>query len=395
VTRIAQIGSTRGDDPRQRLPRHRVYGPLSSLGDLIIRLGLVAIGIMLLYISSIIATGALARFPVGPGGIVMSAADQEQFRHIVEGALLILQIAVAAVVFCAILRYHDVDGVAWGIGAFGLLCWVGIPYLVKVTMRGAAPENLLPARISGEFVQTGLPLLVVWGAWVALSAAVNVVRGLRVPRGDRAPKAKRTAKVAATPRPSMLRRCWELSRCRDYLQQSCPAFQEKRPCWKRGSGCFCDPHLAKQLLDRMDRSSRGEVIAAVTTQQRMQQVAKQAAAFQAKRAGAAGAPRCGDCPIYVEHQDYKYRAVAWLAYPAAALLIVFFRRSIHVAYVAAMTWLEKAVGMLQLLPSTAPRDSAEGLLNSPLEWVIIGILSVLLVSYFLRFIEHAIFSWKV
>lgn len=118
--------------------------------------------------------------------------------------------------------------------------------------------------------------------------------------------------------------------------------------------------------------------------------------FQTKGVKEKGKAPCKTCPIYLEHQDHKYKTIAWLAYPVAAVAIFLAYPWIHQVYVWAVMGLEKVMSAVRILPPSArPGDVPDWVLQSHVEWLIILCIGLLVVSYLLQFVEYAIYEWKI
>jgi hypothetical protein len=184
-----------------------------------------------------------------------------------------------------------------------------------------------------------------------------------------------------------MRRCWELHFCRTSLRANCPRFLESATCWRKRSGCYCDQGLATQLLTGVGANARAKVAEELEVAQRRARVRSQRQQKQQAR--------CGECPLYLEHQKYKYRVLSWFAYPAAAgligLTIGFIRNGYH--------WVEVELGSVltqfQILPHPLTDKPIEQAAWLSAENAAILMIGVLLVGVILQLTELAIFRLKL
>jgi hypothetical protein len=189
-----------------------------------------------------------------------------------------------------------------------------------------------------------------------------------------------------------MRRCWELHYCRGSLRDNCPRFLSGVSCWKKGSGCYCDQGLATRLLDELGAKARAEYAEELESGRSRAQRARPTSRKSLKKQGKK-AP-CGECPIYLDHQKHKYRALSWLSYPLAAGIVGFSAEHIRLGY----EWVEATLGSLlaklQVLPhSISYRPYHEASWFSA-EGAAVLLVGVLLLGVILHIMEFAVFRLK-
>jgi len=290
------------------------------------------------------------------------------------------------------IRHYDSEASGFVVLVSGIACWGVLPYLVGagVSEASAAPLQDLGQSLITSFQASGGALMILGLLRVVIGRVV--LRSL--PRGDARLPASRfaAAEIAsqrAAERPSPMRRCWELQFCRGSLRSNCPRFLEGISCWKARSGCYCDQGLATSLLNVVGARSRLEVAEEFEAAQRQTQAL--ASSRRAVQKGKRPRPPCGECPIYLEHQTYKYRVVSWFAYPAAAAIIGFTLVHINTGY----DWL---VTKLQWLGVPIDRTGQGDVYYLP-QWlsfqnVIVILVGILVVGILLHIIELLIFRFK-
>ena len=103
---------------------------------------------------------------------------------------------------------------------------------------------------------------------------------------------------------------------------------------------------------------------------------------------------CGECPIYLEHQKYKYRALSWLSYPAAAVVVGFAYHRIRAAYQWVDWEMSEILSGMQVLPETltdTPLEAASWLTAENAAVVMVGVITV---GIILQLTEVAVFRFK-
>jgi len=172
----------------------------------------------------------------------------------------------------------------------------------------------------------------------------------------------------------LLMPCWETPYCREFLRDFCPAYNQRHSCWKVGGGCLCDEAIVNRLLEQT--SVRGTET--TTSMKRMTQL------MQKKR-------DCKHCPIYKEHQRYKYQLAAPFV-PIFVIAIFWFGRGgIHYHYLNTAKFFDHLLSNLAYIPMGTGRVFTT--LATPwLETIILVILALFLVGILLHLLEYFVFS---
>ena len=92
--------------------------------------------------------------------------------------------------------------------------------------------------------------------------------------------------------------CWQTHYCRPAVRELGPRFTENTPCWRRKEGCFCEEQIALRAA-ALKEGSQGVY----------QNVRKSLDNGPRRRnlSPAEKRQRCRVCPIYAEHQRFKYK----------------------------------------------------------------------------------------
>lgn len=326
----------------------------------------------------------LGFFPIGPDGHRLTAEQQAHITQTIHVASLALTIAGSLAALLAMLRHYDSDAAVFGVAMAGAAAYLGVPMLINHHLATIGrPHNDVTLELAWAFLAFGKTALVVAGIRVIVGLFLQLVRR---PRRVQVETAKRVKGV--TSQPGMLSPCWELSKCREYLREVCPNYKDHRTCWRRKSGCACDPLLAQRLALAKDRH-----LGAVDAIEEHAQMGA-AAPEPAERRALARQGICRECPIYLEHQEYKYRTLQWFMYPLAVGLIWVFWRGINAAYHWGMDGLDRLMAGLTLLPDREQETIANQILGIDVQWLVILCLAVVLVTLLLRTLERWVFDWK-
>jgi hypothetical protein len=256
--------------------------------------------------------------------------------------------------------------------------------LIALFLYFAIPY-ILAAFYSTEGYNPGIASLIrcsqllgeIAGVLAALLAIVNIGVLIRTRLGRREiafEKEDLTARRRAFSLSRLLMPCWETPYCRDFLRDFCPSYTQKRSCWKVGGGCLCDEAIVNRLLEQT--SVRGRET--TPSLRRMTQL------MQRKR-------DCQRCPIYQEHQRYKYQLAAPLV-PLFVIAIFWFGRGgIHHHYLNTAKYFDNLLSNLTYLPTGVGKVYST--LSTPwLETAILIILALFLIGILLHLLEYFIFS---
>lgn len=184
-------------------------------------------------------------------------------------------------------------------------------------------------------------------------------------------------------------KCWQMSRCRPVIRVVCPNYIDRKTCWKRRGGCFCHRELVNYLKDAVEiRNKSGESMAAMQEMKRsMKQVSDRLK--NNKPSWRDQKERCFSCPLYDEHQEYKYRNLSWISLPVSFALVFALFYPFDLGYKIVMTYVDQLV---QKLPYVT---ESYNLANSAFEWVMLGTLSLILLTYVISLTEVVLLKWKL
>jgi hypothetical protein len=305
-------------------------------------------------------------------------------------------------VLLSLARHYRTEAVGYLAAAAGALCWYGMPILIARYAPPTAAEELQTVaqallqsfRNSGSVMFIVGVLRVVIGRIVLMtyqprSAQVTRLPGVLYGDGPAAPE--------LVGRRSMMRKCWELHFCRGSVRTTCPRYTEGVACWRKRSGCYCDHDLASNLMSSVggNASIKMQVAEELETQQRRAQELQRRLSRHQQRSKQASAKLCRECPIYLEHQKFKYRSLSWLAYPITVLIIALSANSIRWAYQWADQHVADFVKGYSFIPhhlSDQPIQMAPWISAENFAIVIIG---VILLAVVLQLTETAVFHLKL
>jgi len=196
---------------------------------------------------------------------------------------------------------------------------------------------------------------------------------------------------------SMFPKCWEMSRCRPAVRRTCPNFIAKKNCWKRRSGCFCDKGLAQYLIDtsnNLNSASEMEDIQKIALEQKekAKEINKRIE-NKKKRAWKLQKKMCHSCPVFLEHQEFKYRRNTWLSLPFTALVMVAAYPFIKKGYDIGAGFLDSKIKNVSSLPENF--NFSTDLQGSAFEYVVIGMIAIWVFSMMVALVDNIFLKWKM
>lgn len=364
----------------QRLPE-----PVRAGLEHVVLLSSVGAMLSLTYLLFIVLSGGLAAPLIGGSAL-------EQVTRNLALASRIFVWCLWIVVLAALVRHYRSESAGWITILVGLGCSFALPMVVGSRIQPTTAQALaaLGQSLISTFEFTGVLLLAVGLLRVAVGR-MAVLTGSKKMAAALAGVPQDAAAIAiarANEKPSLMRQCWELQFCRSSLRMHCPRFLEGVSCWKRQSGCYCDPNLQAELLEGTRTTGRTQIAEEL-------HAARDRTLTRSRRRKAKRRAPCGECPIYLEHQKHKYRVLSWLSYPAAAAVAGLSAGQIREGYRWVESELAAFLGTLQVLPhrlEDAPLEQASWLCAENASVVLIG---VLLVAVILQLIELWVFRLKL
>jgi hypothetical protein len=386
-----------------RKPPGRVKTPLGKgierwfpvVDNAVLLLGVIVV-LAFSYLMWMILRGELGYPLIGGTQLDKIAAGIDAGRQALLYSLWLL-------VLLAMARHYKTESLGYlAIGA-GLACWFGMPLLVSKYAPPNAAQQLqtVATDLMASFHASGVAMFVVgllriiMGRIVMMAYQPPSASVVRVP-GILGPDVPGAAPQLAG-RNSLMRKCWELHFCRGSVRTTCPRYVEGVACWRKTSGCYCDHDLASRLMSSVggNASVKMQVAEELDAHQRKAQELQRRLQRQQQRSKQAARKLCRECPIYLEHQKFKYRTLSWLTYPLTAIIIALSAHSIRQGYDVADQYVAKFIGQYSLIPhelmvrqiEVAPWFSAENFA--------ILIIGVILLAVILHLTEVAVFQLKL
>jgi|GEM_PF-2122692 len=238
------------------------------------------------------------------------------------------------------------------------------------------------------------------GIFLILIGIINVVAYLAKKFLFSEEKAKKLTHIASDETDirgvSAVPRCWEMSRCRPNVRKTCPNFIAKKNCWKRKSGCFCDKELAKYLIEtstNINAAAEMDDIQKIAIQQKEKAKMLNKKIDERKRPWKVQKKLCHSCPVYLEHQEFKYRRNTWLSFPFTIIVMAILLQWVRLGYGYVARFLDTKIKNIDSLPDNF--NLTTSLEGSSFEYVVIFLVALLVFSYMVVLVDNIFLKWKL
>jgi hypothetical protein len=347
---------------------------------------------------------AIAAFVIAAGyilyaifsGALNQAADAAQLARLARnlttmGQLMTLACLVGGVCF-VIMTIGDI-AFAVALALLGAALMFGLPVLVASNVHTEQFAYLINLWSKNA----GMAIFVV----VGLRILYEIVEQLRT-AGTRRKEKEEEEQVAGLqkakrpPKPGVWSPCWKLPYCHEAVREQCPAFKNRKSCWRYGAGCNCDPSLIERLI-------RSGALEAGKGASRASSREKTAHAAYVRSDLAADAPLkasertipCTKCPIYLDHQRQKFKIVNPIAVIATLLVLAAAYIPLRALYFQVVATISNIASHFTLGRNVDPGKWFEYLNTPALQVFFFIIIGLLALAYVLKFVEWVIFEKKL
>lgn len=290
---------------REEAPASKVAEWVLTASAMVLKIAAVVFVLDATYLTYVVLSGQLAT--AAPGATAALAF----FGRILFAA------GVLATLTLALLTLEEVY---WSLiaGAVGVVLLLGVPGMVaNAGLGGPVPEAAKVVAWWGTL--TGKAMILIVACRIIYEIYLQASLGNLRKRLKEDEIAKGRRKLVKVPKENVFAKCWQMPFCHDAVRELCPAFKAKKPCWRYGRGCNCDPDLVETLIaSRAAGPQRGA---------RDSEGAFLRAEFEVdtpKKSRSEKTIPCAKCPIYTEHQRRKFKVINPILIVLTVVLIAFF-----------------------------------------------------------------------
>lgn len=315
----------------------------------------------------------------------MSANDRSAFAYTIDVSLRAMIYSAIAVVLASIIRHFEEEPLGQMLSVLGALLFFVAPIaFAQFVPAEISKGNQILFSIVRGFRNVGVICLIPGLFLVVRNAILRIWTGISVKRvlerrwGDEEKRNK-------PKKPKIYGACWDLEFCREYVRSVCPAFKAKKPCWRLKVGCYCDEKTIMQAITNFGGKT-GQ------SQDIMHRLGLDKPGVS-HLSSAQKRSRCQRCGIYSEHQRQKYRLLSPMVFPAVGL-------ALYLNYNNISKWIWTALAntdqFMRFL--TYRMDGSNYSFTNDgniLTTLAIVWLTIIAISYSLRFIEYLVFELQV
>ncbi len=318
----------------------------------------------------------------------LSAAERFQITKIVIFACKILAYGGIACIIGAAARFYYEEVLGYLLLIAGAALYWGSAVVAGPHIQGMSPKVAELAVFAIKQLQTVGTIALALAVPFILMDLWAKLRGIS--RSPKVETPQAPAKVSEAPTSRLYLFCWQMPYCRDYLRKVCTAYDQRKPCWRIKSGCYCDENMILKVLQRSSTSKISGFD---------QRYSSASIGLAKNLTPAQKRERCRQCFLYIEHQKQKYRMISPLAFPAVIFLMWAYLKPVKELLAKALKLTDEFAGVVSFGP--AP-DQVIGnawidatTTSGIVEWLFIICIGMILLSYVLRAIEFAVFDLKV
>lgn len=370
-------------------------GPLIiTAGTYLMGAAFIAAGLGALYLLYALFSGNLA------GLATLPPADRTRLMGVVMTAGKALAGGLAIGSVCALV-------VTWGeestgyilLGGVALL-GVGVPFIYNVAGGQGAGNGPASPHVNialAQFIHAAYIPGIVGAGLSAWDIVKRLASGVK-------PKTLQTetftyggaATADARPRrTSLLAKCWEGPYCREFIRTTCPIFIARKACWREKRGCYCEEDIV---------SSAAAKVQGIQLDMAPPTISIVSGGGVANVGGGPATPirrvelshrqkveRCKHCVIYNEHEREKYKLLMPVTIVGTFLLC--FLMAVPLRH-----FVGTAFGTMDSVLAKISFDGGGSKfsgISETAEWVLVGALSLMVVSKALQVVEWACFKAKI
>ena len=380
--------------------------------------------LMKVFLVAIIATvGAFGYLLYGLfSGALAAATTTHEIRlhanQLVQSTSNILNISLAVTLVCGLLLFYENEAIAIIMLAISAFLLFGLQFLLdylssqsgNLTASDAAKATM--REIKQAAVMIGVPgvLLFLWNMIQRIRDARTGVDLADMKYGKEvAEEEVRGSLVGA------FAKCWQLPFCREGIRVKCPIYHARTKCWKQRVGCMCEENVLRLAAggDEHKPIDMTQSAGFVPIGDLIVNSEKEARPSIPTRVGPRGVriptnphltegqkrERCRNCVIYNEHQRQKYGLASPLVTIAIPILVFLNFEPLKDVLMGALTTVDKLIGHLNFNGPAATHGPSQLSMDIngslPIAAILIMALTLLIMTWALRFLEYCMFQIKI
>ena len=328
-----------------------------------------------------------------------------------------LNASLVITLVCALILYYENEALAVILLVVSALFAFGLNFLLQFIEQGQNLSAGVAAQATLSEIKTASEIIGVPGVLLFLWNIVQRIRDARVGEdlttmnyGQNAKKEEVAGAILGA-----FAKCWQLPFCREGIRVKCPIFHARTKCWKHRVGCMCEENVLRlamggeehkpvdmtqqagfvpigDLITKSEQASRPSVPTKVGPRGVRIPTNPHLTAGQKRM-------RCNNCVIYNEHQRQKYSLFSPLVTIAVPILVFLNFDPLKDMLSNGLTLLDKVVAGLSFTANKIKPGHSDLTMNIngslPITAIIIMALTLLVMTWALRFLEYCMFKIKI
>lgn len=337
--------------------------------------------------------------------------------QLVQSTSNILNITLAVTLVCGLLLFYENEAIAIIMLAVSAFLLFGLHFLLdyfssqtKLTAGPAAQSTL--REIKQAAIMIGVPgvLLFLWNMIQRIRDARSGVDLANMSYGKEVEQEEVRGSLIGA-----FAKCWQLPFCREGIRVKCPIYHARTKCWKQRVGCMCEENVLRLAVGGDDDKPIDMTQSAgfVPIGDLITKSEKEARPTIPTKAGPRGVriptnphltehqkrERCRNCVIYNEHQRQKYGLASPLVTIAVPILVFLNFDTLKELLTSLLTTLDRIVGHLSFNPAATAHGPSQLSMDVngslPIAAILIMALTLLVMTWALRFLEYCMFQIKI
>ncbi|HVK07103.1 MAG TPA: hypothetical protein VM490_26780 [Armatimonadaceae bacterium] len=382
-------------EPSERA-RSSVFGPsIYGIAIVVMNVAFIVAGLAAAYLIYGLVVGGLGDF-----GQVANADEKRRILSNIAAASKGLTWGLAVGALAAAVVFLGEETIGYVILGIAAAIGLGIPFgFTSFGGESMAPERSIALRqVFNAFVSAAYIPAGIGGLLIVRDILLRLVRGVqkkpvekeKMNFGQNAQKESRPVRL------SLLGKCWEGPYCREFIRVHCPIYHKRAACWKQRRGCYCDEDIVSTAAAKVQGV---QLDMAPDQRYNFANAAQPGSAGQPVRkivlSPAQKRERCRNCIIYNQHQTEKYQLLMPAFLIGSVVLCLAFNGLMRHYLGAGLDAIETLMGRISFLPGDPAGKVAIGRPSGTVEWVLVGAITVMVVSKVLQTLEWAIYKLKI
>ncbi len=406
---ITQAGDRRSDND--------LWQNIIDIAAKVFPLAAIAVALLYGYIFYGMFSGQLA----GTG--TQTHAEKLHAVQLIGQLSMWLNLALVLMLISSLILHYEEQGVGYIYLILAAVLAYGFKFLIEnLYGADAAKFNNSGAgkATSQELQLTAIFFAVAGVLMVARQLVVRVIEGREGADLTNVSYGK-DAKTEEVPKAIIgaVAKCWQLPFCREGVRKTCPIYHARTKCWKQRVGCMCEENVIRlaaiggsgetaKPLDANTEPTKGQGF--IPIGELIVENERKKTDTLPTKIGPRGVRiptnphlteaqkrmRCNNCIIYNEHQRQKYQLFSPIVTLLVPLVVVWKFDNIRAFIGVAMSKLDGLLGHLSFSGQSGTSDLSRNVTGSlPVEIVLVICLTLVMMTWTLRFLEYCMFKLKI